>query len=59
MSVLLPDIPANALKLHEFIYEATEVEALEGSDTGRGTYHPKNTPRPRPASAPVPAWTPL
>lgn len=58
MSVLLPDIPANALKLHEFIYEATEVEALEGSDTGRGTYHPKNTPTPSPSLSPSPSLDP-
>ena len=41
MSVLLPDIPANAKALHEFIYNATSVEALPGSNTGAGTYHPK------------------
>lgn len=46
MSVLLPDIPMNAQKLHWFIYEATEVEALPGSNTKAGTYHPKATPTP-------------
>lgn len=46
MSVLLPDIPANAKLLHEFVYNATEVEALPGSNTGRGVYHPKTTPTP-------------
>lgn len=41
MQVLLPDIPANTLALHRFIYEATEAEVLPGSDTGKGVYTPK------------------
>lgn len=67
MQVLLPDIPANTLALHRFIYEATEAEELPGSDTGRGTYHPKAyyddegnlidpnaTPSPAPSESPLP-----
>lgn len=44
MSVLLPDIPANAKLLHEFIYEKTEQEALEYSDTQKGSYYSKVKP---------------
>ncbi len=71
MQVLLPDIPANTLALHRFIYEATEAEVLPGSDTGRGTYHPKAyydengnlidpnaPPTPTPAEFPLPEGSP-
>lgn len=44
MSVLVPDIPGNAQLLHDFIYDATEVAPLPGSNTESGTYHPKTTP---------------
>jgi LCP family protein required for cell wall assembly len=40
MAVLVPDLPANVLKLHDFIYNATE-QPDETSDTSTGgTYNP-------------------
>ncbi len=52
MSVLVPDIPANTKALHEFIYNATSVEALPGSNTGTGTYHPKPAGTEEPSPSP-------
>lgn len=52
MYVLVPDVKANAQKLHWFLYEATEVEALEGSDTGKGSYHKIKEPKKTVVTAP-------
>ncbi len=53
MWVLLPDIAANARKLHWFLYDAAEVDPLEGSDTGTGGKLAPST-----KSSQVPAETP-
>lgn len=59
MSVLLPDLPANAAKLHAFIYDATEQEELPYSDTQTGSYYKKTpkTPTPTQAQTPEPIET--
>ena len=67
MYVLVPDISANAQNLHWFLYEATQIDPLPSSDTGKGSYHRIKEPRtttiyvtPAPASAsatPLPAET--
>lgn len=51
MWVLMPDIPANTKKLHWFIYEATQVDPLEGSNTHGGSSS-KATVTPKPTTTP-------
>lgn len=41
MSVLVPDIPANAKDLHDFLYNATEQQELPYTDTQKGSYYKK------------------
>ena len=55
MAVYVPDISANAQKLHWFLYEATEIDPLPYSDTQKGSYHRVKEPRraARPAAAPI------
>jgi hypothetical protein len=55
MAVYVPDVSANAQKLHWFLYEATEIDPLPYSDTQKGSYHRVKEPRraARPAAAPI------
>jgi len=52
MAVLVPDLPANVLKLHDFLYNATE-QPDETSDTSTGgTYIPPVVASPTPSPTP-------
>lgn len=43
MWVLVPNIKTNAQALHEFLYEATQIDPIEGSDTQAGTNDKKSS----------------